>query len=104
MPDLVGFSDSDSDDMDGANWAHNGECWHAMGAVLRFILGGLLMVFPVLGVASLVMATRSMGWAVGRLQAMFGLRSKLYENATESKSESVEHTTDPQNAGSRNAA
>ena len=37
MPDLVDFSDSDSDDMDGANWAHNGECWHAMGAVLRFI-------------------------------------------------------------------
>ena len=37
MPDLVGFSDSDSDDMDGANSAHNGKCWHAMGAVLRFI-------------------------------------------------------------------
>ena len=37
MPGLVDFSDSDSDDMDGANWAHNGECWHAMGAVLRFI-------------------------------------------------------------------
>ncbi|MEC8783944.1 MAG: glycosyltransferase [Planctomycetota bacterium] len=75
-----------------------------LGAVLRFILGGLLMLFPVLGVASLVMATRSMGWAVGRLQAMFGLRSRLYEHATESKSESVEHTTAPQNAGSRNAA
>ena len=57
-------------------------------AGLRLMLGCALLVFPVLGFASVVMAMRSMGWAVGRMQAMFGLRSKLYAGATESVTES----------------
>ena len=48
-------------------------------AALRALLGGLLLVVPVLGKASPVMAVRSLGWAVGRTMAIFGKSSKLYK-------------------------
>jgi hypothetical protein len=48
-------------------------------AVLRAVLGVLLLVVPVFGPASPVMAVRSLGWAVGRTMAVFGRHSKLYE-------------------------
>jgi succinoglycan biosynthesis protein ExoM len=48
-------------------------------AVLRAVLGLLLLVVPVFGRASPVMAVRSLGWAVGRTMAVFGRHSKLYE-------------------------
>lgn len=44
----------------------------------RAILGVLLLIVPVYGVASLVMAVRSIGWAVGRVKALCGARSTLY--------------------------
>jgi ATP-binding cassette, subfamily B, bacterial MsbA len=47
-------------------------------AVARAVLGAVLLVVPVYGVASLVMAVRSIGWAVGRLSALWGARSTLY--------------------------
>jgi succinoglycan biosynthesis protein ExoM len=65
-------------------------------AGLRLMLGCALLVFPVLGFASVVMSMRSMGWAVGRMQAMFGLRSKLYAGATESVSEDSASAEDRQ--------
>lgn len=72
-------------------------------ASLRLMLGCALLVFPVLGFASVVMAMRSMGWAVGRMQALFGLRSKLYAGATESETETP--TSDEKSCfGSRQAA
>ncbi len=48
-------------------------------AIVRFILGCLLFVLPLFGTASLVMAVRSLGWAVGRIQALLGVQSKLYD-------------------------
>jgi len=48
-------------------------------AALRAVLGALLLVVPVFGRASPVMAVRSLGWAVGRMMAVFGRHSKLYE-------------------------
>jgi succinoglycan biosynthesis protein ExoM len=47
-------------------------------AAIRLVLGGLLFVVPVLGGASPVVAMRSMGWAVGRVRALFGHSSHLY--------------------------
>ncbi|MEW9808766.1 glycosyltransferase family 2 protein [Mesorhizobium sp. ZMM04-5] len=46
---------------------------------LRFLLGLVLLVIPVYGLASPVMAVRSMGWSVGRIQALLGFRSSLYK-------------------------
>jgi subfamily B ATP-binding cassette protein MsbA len=47
-------------------------------AVLRALLGAILLVVPVYGRASLVMAVRSLGWSVGRVSALRGGRSTLY--------------------------
>lgn len=47
-------------------------------AVLRFVLAAILMVVPIFGVASPVIATRSLGWSVGRVRALLGDRSTLY--------------------------
>ena len=47
-------------------------------ALLRAVLGLILIVVPIYGVASLVMAVRSLGWAVGRVSALWGARSTLY--------------------------
>ena len=48
-------------------------------ACLRAILGVLLLIVPIFGRASPVMAVRSVGWAVGRMMAVFGRHSKLYQ-------------------------
>jgi glycosyltransferase involved in cell wall biosynthesis len=48
-------------------------------AALRAVLGAALLVVPVLGLASPVVAVRSIGWSAGRIQALFGRRSRLYE-------------------------
>ena len=48
-------------------------------AFLRALLGVLLLFIPVFGKASPVMAVRSMGWSFGRLKALSGGRSRLYE-------------------------
>ena len=47
-------------------------------AGLRTISGALLLFFPVLGLASLTVGVRSLGWATGRLQAISGRESRLY--------------------------
>lgn len=54
-----------------------------LNAIMRFLLGCLLFVLPVFGVASLVMSVRSMGWAVGRIKGLFGFRSKLYDRSAD---------------------
>ena len=48
-------------------------------AVLRAVLGVFLLIIPVYGRASPIMAVRSMGWAVGRIMGLFGKQSKLYQ-------------------------
>lgn len=48
-------------------------------AAVRFLLAILLFAIPVYGVASLVIATRSLGWSVGRVWALFGSQSRLYQ-------------------------
>jgi GT2 family glycosyltransferase len=63
-------------------------------AIFRFILGSLLFVVPVFGTASLVMAARSQGWAVGRIQAMLGRRSKLYVPKPKTQHEPAESSID----------
>jgi succinoglycan biosynthesis protein ExoM len=45
---------------------------------LRLLTGLLLLVIPIYGIASPVIAVRSIGWAMGRVAAVFGLRSSLY--------------------------
>lgn len=47
-------------------------------ALVRGVLGLLLLLVPVYGAGSLVMAVRSLGWAVGRVAALRGARSTLY--------------------------
>jgi GT2 family glycosyltransferase len=49
-----------------------------LNVVVRSVLGVLLLVFPIYGRASLVIAVRSLGWSYGRLTALHGARSKLY--------------------------
>jgi succinoglycan biosynthesis protein ExoM len=51
----------------------------AASAALKTVSGALLLVVPVYGIASLVIGLRSIGWAVGRMQAMFGKDSRLYD-------------------------
>lgn len=46
---------------------------------LRAVLGVLLLFVPIFGRASPVMAVRSIGWAAGRMMAVFGRHSKLYQ-------------------------
>jgi GT2 family glycosyltransferase len=48
-------------------------------AALKTVSGALLLIVPVYGRASLVIGLRSIGWAVGRMQAMFGKDSRLYD-------------------------
>ncbi|MAS06045.1 MAG: hypothetical protein CL534_15380 [Ahrensia sp.] len=48
-------------------------------AALRFLLGAALLVLPVFGAASPMMAIRSLGWSAGRLQALRGKKSELYK-------------------------
>lgn len=50
----------------------------ALHAALRLMSGTLLFVVPIYGVASPVIAARSMGWAFGRWRAMTGGESQLY--------------------------
>lgn len=50
----------------------------ALMVPLRLLTGALLLVFPVYGIASPVIAVRSIGWAFGRVAAVFGARSTLY--------------------------
>ncbi len=45
----------------------------------RFVIAIFLLVVPVYGVASLIIAVRSMGWSVGRVMALIGAQSKLYK-------------------------
>lgn len=48
-------------------------------AAIRFLLGILLVFVPIYGIASLIIATRSLGWSVGRVQALLGSKSTLYQ-------------------------
>ncbi|MEM1039172.1 MAG: glycosyltransferase family A protein [Pseudomonadota bacterium] len=48
-------------------------------AALRFVMGGLLLVLPIFGAASPVMAVRSIGWSVGRIDGLLGTRPALYD-------------------------
>ena len=47
-------------------------------AAARTVLGVVLLAIPVYGVGSLAMAIRSVGWSIGRIQAIRGLQSTLY--------------------------
>jgi len=47
-------------------------------ATIRALLGLMLLAIPVFGVGSLTMGIRSLGWAVGRIRALFGHESRLY--------------------------
>jgi hypothetical protein len=47
-------------------------------SVVRAVLGLLLLVIPVFGLGSLAIGVRSLGWAVGRIQALCGAESTLY--------------------------
>lgn len=50
----------------------------ALMVPIRLLTGLLLLVIPIYGVASPVIAVRSIGWAFGRVAAIFGGRSTLY--------------------------
>jgi glycosyltransferase involved in cell wall biosynthesis len=45
---------------------------------LRLLSGTLLMIVPIYGIASPVVAVRAIGWAFGRIAALFGRTSTLY--------------------------
>jgi glycosyltransferase involved in cell wall biosynthesis len=47
-------------------------------AAVRAVLGLGLLVIPIFGIASPLIAVRSLGWAVGRLRALQGKQSTLY--------------------------
>ena len=49
-------------------------------ALSRFLLGMLVLIVPIYGVASLVIGVRSMGWAFGRMRAISGGLSHLYRD------------------------
>lgn len=49
-----------------------------INAAVRCVLATLLLVVPIYGCASPVIAVRSFGWSYGRLMALRGARSKLY--------------------------
>lgn len=51
-------------------------------ALVRAVLGLLLLAVPIYGVGSLAIAIRSMGWSAGRIQALRGRRSSLYATTT----------------------
>lgn len=48
-------------------------------AALRFLLGVALLIVPVFGAASPMMAIRSLGWSAGRFHALRGKKSELYK-------------------------
>jgi hypothetical protein len=50
-------------------------------AVIRIVLGGVGMIIPFSGAASLVRGIRSIGWGVGRFDALAGKRSEFYSSA-----------------------
>ncbi len=78
----------------------------AMAAV-RAVLGVVLLVIPVYGLASLTMAIRSVGWAFGRIQAIRGLTSTLYvpeeDTATDHRGQILELPRQPSHVTSRAA-
>ena len=47
-------------------------------AIVRIAIGVIGIVLPVNGAASLVMGVRSIGWGVGRFDALAGKRSRFY--------------------------
>jgi len=49
-----------------------------MIAAARAALGGTLLIVPVFGIASPLIAVRSLGWAVGGIRALQGKQSTLY--------------------------
>lgn len=49
-----------------------------LNAAVRCVSGSLLLVVPIYGTASPVIAVRSFGWSYGRLMALRGARSNLY--------------------------
>ncbi|WP_293287344.1 glycosyltransferase [Oricola sp.] len=48
-------------------------------ASVRVVLGVMLVLVPVFGIASPVVAIRSLGWSTGRIQALLGRESELYK-------------------------
>lgn len=50
-------------------------------AVIRIVLGSAGMIIPFSGAASLVRGIRSIGWGVGRFDALAGKRSEFYSPA-----------------------
>jgi ATP-binding cassette subfamily B protein len=67
-------------------------------AITRAILGAVLFIVPIYGLASLVMAMRSIGWAVGRVSALWGARSTLYAY---DESTMAHHGSQADSAGAR---
>lgn len=51
-----------------------------VSASVRLITGTVLLIVPVKGLASPVIAVRSIGWAAGRIQAIMGRKGALYAN------------------------
>ena len=52
----------------------------ALHAGLRLLSGAILLVVPIYGIASPVIAVRSIGWAFGRWRAIVGRESQLYRS------------------------
>ena len=50
-----------------------------LAATIKFILGVFLFLVPVLGIASLVVSVRSLGWSYGRIRAIFGGTAEFYK-------------------------
>ncbi len=61
----------------------------------RAVLGCLLLIVPVYGVGSLVMAVRSLGWAVGRVGGLWGAQSTLYAHSNHDQIASEVPTATP---------
>ncbi|MEP6355856.1 MAG: glycosyltransferase [Hyphomicrobiales bacterium] len=50
-------------------------------ALLKFLSGILLFIFPIYGIASLTISIRAMGWSYGRIQGLMGRISNLYDRS-----------------------
>lgn len=48
-------------------------------ALLKFLSGILLFIFPIYGIASLTISIRAMGWSYGRIRGLLGRISNLYD-------------------------
>ena len=71
-------------------------------AVVRATLAAVLLVAPVFGRGSMVMAVRSLGWSVGRVRALWGARSTLYgRDGATAGNVSEAHTDAPASGASR---